>query len=648
MVVKFGQESAPCYIGGMRYFPVAIAIGVLVGSHTNAGTVRYVDINSSSPTAPYTSWTTAASTIQDAVDVANAGDQILVTNGVYDLGGRPMYGSVSNRVVINKPLTVQSVNGPELTLIKGVLVPNQSAMNTNGYLSVRCAYVTNGAALSGFTLTNGGVLTIATNAIDQSGAGAWCETNGVLSNCVVVGNAAYFAGGGVNQGICIDCTIVSNSVRVWGGGASGSVLRNCTISGNQQSHPNTGGGGGVYSCFVTNCVLTSNHAAGNDAGYGGGGAHSSLLDHCTVVGNSAIWGGGGAYGGLLYSCIVSSNSAGQWGGGTYFSSVVNSTLSWNTSVSHGAGARRGNLSNCVISFNTSQFIGGGAEEADLVNCLVEGNSGYNGGGVGLGTIINCLVVSNSASNVGGGAYAAYLTNCTVVGNSGFRGGGAWSDTLANSIVYFNNASDSPDYDGGSGLNYCCATPLPEGGAGNIAGPPLFVSESLADLHLRSDSPCINSGNNSYVLTSTDIEGLPRIRGGTVDIGAYEFQNPSSTISYSWLQQYGLSTHGDADFADADGDGMNNWEEWIADTNPTNAASLLRMVGASPSNGEIVVTWQSVSTRNYSVERASQLVPSGTSFSTIAMNVPGIEGYTSYADTNAPSNGPSYYRISVRR
>jgi hypothetical protein len=632
---------------GMRCLPFGIGVGLLLlQGLANAGTVRYVDVNSAGPAAPYTSWTTAARTIQDAIDVASAGDEILVTNGVYESGGRPMYGTVSNRIVINKPITVASVNGPGATVIRGVQVPNQSAMNTNGYLSVRCAYVTNNALLSGFTLTNGGVLTIANDSRDQSGAGAWCETNGVLSNCVVQGNVAYLAGGGVNQGVCVDCTIVSNSVRIWGGGGSGSVLRNCTIHGNQQSHPNIGGGGGMYSCLATNCVLTDNHAAGKDAGDGGGGAHSSSLDNCTLLRNSASWGGGGAYGGLLTDCIVNSNSAAQWGGGTYFSTVVNSTLTGNTSVSHGAGARLGSLSNCVVSFNTSQSIGGGTEESQVVNCRIMGNRGSNGGGAALGTLINCLVVSNIANNVGGGTYAAYCTNCTIVANSAFMGGGVWSGTLANSIVYFNNADASREYDELSVFEYCCTTPFPPSGAGNIAAPPSFIDESLADLHLKPDSPCINSGNNDFVVSATDVEGLPRIRGTTVDIGAYEFQNPTSVISYSWLQQYGLTTSGEADFEDADSDGMNNWQEWIADTNPTNATSVLRILGASRTNAETIVTWESVDTRNYSVERASRLLPSGTSFVTVATNVPGMAGVTSYTDTNSTS--ANFYRVSVMR
>ena len=42
--------------------------------------VLYVDVNSSNPTSPYTNWATAASVIQDAVDVSTNGDTVLVTN----------------------------------------------------------------------------------------------------------------------------------------------------------------------------------------------------------------------------------------------------------------------------------------------------------------------------------------------------------------------------------------------------------------------------------------------------------------------------------------------------------------------------------------------------------------------------------------
>jgi hypothetical protein len=165
--------------------------------------------------------------------------------------------------------------------------------------------------------------------------------------------------------------------------------------------------------------------------------------------------------------------------------------------------------------------------------------------------------------------------------------------------------------------------MPTNGVGNITNDPLFVNYAGGNLRLQSNSPCINSGNNAYVVGSTDLDGRPRIVGGTVDMGAYEFQAPGMGEFIGWLQQYGLPTDGSADYADTDGNGMNNWQ---------NAAGL-------------VVTWESVNTRTYYLQRSTNLVAQ-PAFSTIQSNIVGQAGTMSYTDTTATNAGPYFYRVGV--
>ncbi|HTL55095.1 MAG TPA: hypothetical protein VL361_05415 [Candidatus Limnocylindrales bacterium] len=140
-------------IGPITKLFSAICLLASASSPMSAG-VHYVDVSSAGPAPPYCSWATEETTIQDAVDVADPGDQIFVADGIYQKGGRVAAETApptANRIAVIKPLTIQSVHGPSLTIIQGYQIPDQ----TNGDEVVRCAYLTNGASLIGFTLTGG-------------------------------------------------------------------------------------------------------------------------------------------------------------------------------------------------------------------------------------------------------------------------------------------------------------------------------------------------------------------------------------------------------------------------------------------------------------------------------------------------------------
>ncbi len=583
-----------------------LAAGLLVlFIFTASSAVRYVDLNSANPLPPYTDWITAATNIQDAVDAADSGDQILVTNGVYYTGGRVVSGILSNRVAVAKTVNVQSVNGPAVTLIQGKYRP----------FPVRCVYLSGGATLMGFTLTNGGTGFSGNEVNDQSGGGVWCESSGeIVSNCVLISNNAAYFGGGAYGGTLNNCVLMVNSAQ-FGGGGCFSTMNCCTLTSNSANISFQGIGGGSYISTLSNCTLTGNWAFDF-----GGGSYGGTLNNCKLRNNSAQIGGGSNYG-LLNNCNLTGNSASYEGGGCY-----------------GAG-----LNECTVTGN-SAGRGGGCSSSTLNNCMLSWNLAGTGGGSWKSSMNNCTLTGNSASSVGGGDWGGMLMNCTIAENSANRGGGSFSSTLDNCVVWDNHANSNLNYAFGQ-LRYSCTIPLASG-TGNITNEPLFIDRASGNLRLQSNSPCINAGKNAYAPVGPDLDGNARIAGGTVDIGAYEFQNPSSMLSYVWAQRYGLPTSGLADYADSDGDGMNNWQEWRADTIPTNNLSLLEMLFPSGTVSAVVVTWRSVSGVNYFLDRSSNL---GTqpSFLTLKTNISGQSGTTTYIDTNAVGTGQFFYRVGVQ-
>ena len=464
-----------------------IAIAALVFAPlTSPAATHYVDINSTNATTPYTDWTTAATNIQDAVDASTNGDLVLVTNGVYATGGHRWFDFSTNRVTLTNAVTLQSVNGPLVTVIVGNRATGTGSALTN---AARCVGMGNNAVLSGFTLTNG-----------EAGTGN------------------YPSGGGVA---------------------------------NLTSGKST----------VTNCILIGNLAT-----------------------NSI---GGGAYRVNLFNCLLTKNSAGE---------------------------------------------GGGAAGCNLVNCLVVSNTAMCGGGV------------YGDSTIG----PSSLTNCTIVGNSAVTGGGVTtSGVMQNCIVYYNTATTGSNYNN-SKFNDCCIAPILPTDTTSFTNPPSFVDLAGGDFHLQTNSPCLNTGSNSYVNYANDLDGNPRIVGGTVDIGAYEFQIPAPVIFSVYLQQYNLPADGSADYLDSDGDGLNNWQEWKAGTNPTNAASVLQVLMPLATNNStgIKITWQSIFAKTYSLTRTSDLLRQ-PDFSIIKTNIFGLNGTTSFTDTTATNHIPYYYRVGVQ-
>jgi hypothetical protein len=378
---------------------------------TASAATLYVRQSNPGPAPPFTTWASAATNIQDAIDAAAPGDDIVVDDGVYGTGGRAIWNTdpgvnahwESNRVVVTKPLTLRSRNGAERTIIKGYN-DNPGLPQGDG---VRCVYLIDGAALIGFTLTNGGT-------------GHW--------------------GGGVHGAtintFVTDCILTRNEANSDGGGAFRTTLRRCQLIGNLAGDE----GGGAANCVLTDCAIANNSASD------GGGAYLSVLSSCLVSSNIAYSSGGGALDSTLISCGISNNFAGS-GGGVFECFLEYSVVSNNRASGDAGGAHGGSLSNCLLQNNFAGDDGGGAASSTLLNCVITGNSADAGGGAAGGTLDNCTLAGNSADGGGGAAYAA-LNDCRLISNSAGDGGGAFQCLLNNCVLERNSASEAGGGDGG--------------------------------------------------------------------------------------------------------------------------------------------------------------------------------------------------------
>jgi hypothetical protein len=325
-----------------------VSTSVTVTVWSSATAVRYVS-PSGSNSYPYNTWADAATNIQTAIDAAVDGLSVVwVTNGTYGTGGRTAGGqALANRVVIDKAITVRSVNGPSNTTIVG--------KGPAGAAAVRGVYLASGASLIGFTVTNGNTLATGGQYTDTAGGGVWCydNTSILVSNCVLVGNGSGWGAAGAYKGRLFNCLIAGNNCSDVSGGALLGVLVNCVVSNNTS--------GGVSDSTLTNCIVTRN------SGVWGGGIRNSTAVNCLIVGNQISTGSGGGAGSTtatkyrLENCTVVGNNAPNSGGGGVDSACI--------------------LTNCIVWGNsapaTSNWVAGSVFGYSLTEPLPAGTGNKN-------------------------------------------------------------------------------------------------------------------------------------------------------------------------------------------------------------------------------------------------------------------------------
>ena len=213
---------------------------VSLTAHFAAVTPTYHISPAGSHTAPYTTWGTASTSLQAAVDYAPSAATVLVAAATYPL---------ASPLSIDKALTLKSSAGPGAAIL-------------DGGNSTRVLFLSHAeAVVDGFAIQNG-------NSGNSSGGGVRIEPGGQLANCIVRSNSALKYGGGaalLGGGELRNCLFHDNFAFEWGGGAytytesAAPLVQSCTFSRNS-----AGEGGGVYlngSSALRNAIVWDNFAS---------------------------------------------------------------------------------------------------------------------------------------------------------------------------------------------------------------------------------------------------------------------------------------------------------------------------------------------------------------------------------------------------
>jgi hypothetical protein len=219
-------------------------------------------------------------TIQGAIASAQAGDTVLVSAGTYD----------ENIDFLGKFITVQSADGPEVTIIDG---------GQRDSVAIFHAGEGRGTVLKGFTLRNGSA---AQNPLNGGGVYVLRASPTIEGNWIT-GNSAC-NGNGVGLSF------------------SGALVKDNRIYGNHHNGCRGGSGGGVYIFATGPAVVVGNVIENNQADRGGGGIG---MDGAGVVD--------------VKLNIIRANTAGISGGGVAF--VNNSRPKVAGNVVYGNTAQRG-------------------------------------------------------------------------------------------------------------------------------------------------------------------------------------------------------------------------------------------------------------------------------------------------------------------
>ncbi|MHC4654913.1 MAG: choice-of-anchor Q domain-containing protein [Planctomycetota bacterium] len=287
---------------------------------------------------------------------------------------------------------------------------------------------------------------------------------------------------------------------------------------------------------------------------------------------------------------------------------------------------RATIQNNIITHNVAWDAGGLSWCDGLIenNTITSNTAHWCVGGGGLyqcdGIIRSNLIAGNFSGGCesGGGLSRCdgTIENNTITGNFsyGYHAVAQCHGTIRNCIIWENSPVQTSWW---SIPSFSCIQGWSSGDYGNIDADPCFIHPGYwedpyntpydpwddvwidGDYHLLPNSPCINAGDPDYIAApnETDLDGLPRVIGGRIDMGACEFQNtppvadagPDQIVECACNTEEGTKVILDGTGSyDADGDPLTyTWTGPFVESPVHGATPIVTLEGGCP--GEYVIT-----------------------------------------------------------
>jgi hypothetical protein len=273
-----------------------------------------------------------------------------------------------------------------------------------------------------------------------------------------------------------------------------------------------------------------------------------------------------------------------------------------------------------------------------------------------------LTVTSAVNNTSASYFAGLYTSNNAAGYANYRltakAGDAYLTNCVLGIRVTGQGGDAYTFGAttlSTGVQYRVIVQAPAGYTNAL----LYVNPTSADLASQTvyaNNP-VGTGTVPTSLGSFVISqyGTPSIPTDGVSIGkvivsdsfATVYNALTPTAFQSWQVFYFGSTTNPAaaPAADPDNDGMNNWAEFLAGTNPTNSASVLRVTAIAREGNDLRITWTTGSGKTNVLQQADTL--GGASNFADAFTLLTVGSVTNYLDLGAATSAPArYYRVRL--